>query len=474
MQLEAKFKTSTHFLSSPNLGRLVLQEPIIRYGAMPVTVIKHQALLIIDGVCAVYMGSLLLFDTVLSVSPVMPPSKPKVSSSPEKLAEAPFDNALTDLVLQSSDKVNFHVFKNILSLASPIFTDMFDIPSPPSEKPHDEVHVVPLSEHSTALEVALRHIYPVRTTASKAEKLHYASLLAEFARKYQVEALDRFITGYLMDSIERDPVGVYAIAVTYGYNDIGTNAAQSCLTLPFSNLQSLFLRYATVEHVMELIRYHVACGEAASALASDRTWFSSLTHGGTFIPYSPSNKSYFGGGGPGGAGAGAAGGGSGISCPSCTMSDFTDQTANSHIGPGHDQSKRRIGPRCVWNYLHRSALVLARHPTAEAITTEAFVLKTNNCSSCARYMRGHMLELSAVLGGEIKNVVKQVSLSLYPLSHITMFNGACSYVAGPYPRLFPRDRAVSIPLLLQINRECKNGPFLFSKVRRRFGIAWRT
>ena len=185
MQLEAKFKTSTHFLSSPNLGRLVLQEPIIRYGAMPVpvTVIKHQALLIIDGVCAVYMGSLLPFDTVPSVSPVMPPSKPKVSSSPEKLAEAPFDNALTDLVLQSSDKVNFHVFKNILSLASPIFTDMFDIPSPPSEKPHDEVHVVPLSEHSTALEVALRHIYPVRTTASKAEKLHYASLLARVCTK---------------------------------------------------------------------------------------------------------------------------------------------------------------------------------------------------------------------------------------------------------------------------------------------------
>ena len=163
--------------------------------------------------------------------------------------------------------MHFRVFKLILSLASPIFADVFSIPQPPSEKPDDEVQVVPLSEDSTALEVVLRHIYPVRTTAPKTEKLHYASTLAEFARKYQVEALDRFITGYLIDSIERDPVGVYVIAIRYGYNDMGANAARSCLNLQFSGLQSPYLQCSTVEHISELLRYHVACGEAASALA---------------------------------------------------------------------------------------------------------------------------------------------------------------------------------------------------------------
>ncbi|KAH9989870.1 hypothetical protein BJV77DRAFT_963721 [Russula vinacea] len=275
----------------------------------------------------------------------MPPSKPKVSSSPEKLAEAPFDNALTDLVLQSSDKVNFHVFKT--SFLLPLRSSLTCSTSPRLHPKNPTMKSMWFLSPSIRQPLKLLYVIFIRCEPQPLRRRSYTMRASspEFARKYQVEALDRFITGYLMDSIERDPVGVYAIAVTYGYNDIGTNAAQSCLTLPFSNLQSLFLRYATVEHVMELIRYHVACGEAASALASDRTWFSSLTHGGTFIPYSPSNKSYFGGGGPGGAGAGAAGGGSGISCPSCTMSDFTDQTANSHIGPGHDQSKRRIGPR---------------------------------------------------------------------------------------------------------------------------------
>jgi hypothetical protein len=267
---------------------------------------------------------------------------------PEELAEAPFDNARADLILQSSDEIHFRVHKNILSLASPVFADMFSLPSPSSQKPHDEVQVVTLSEHSTALDVALRHIYPVRTP--KGDSLHYASILVEFARKYQVEALDRFITGYLTPSVERDPVGVYAIAITYGYNDIGAIAARSCLNLPFSSLRSQYLRCATAEHIAELFWYHAACGEAASASA----------------------------------------------------------VASSHIYLGDDDGRSREGrfrPQCsrkhLRNYLYRSAIVLAHHPTAQAITTEAFVLKDNNCPECAEDLPGHVIRLSAVLGREI-------------------------------------------------------------------------
>ncbi len=207
------------------------------------------------------------------MSLVSPQPKPT-----EQLAETPFDDAQADLILRSSDEVPVHfcVFGNILSLASQTFADMFRIP----QKPHDGVQVVPLSACSTTLDIALRHIYPVRKTPPpKADTLHYAGVLAEFARKYQVEVLDQFVIGYLTDSLEHDPVGVYAIAVAYGYNDIGQNAARSCLNLTFSDLRSPYLQYTTGEHISELFRYHVACGEAASALASsDRSWLSPLTN----------------------------------------------------------------------------------------------------------------------------------------------------------------------------------------------------
>ena len=205
----------------------------------------------------------------------MPLASPQTQPT-EQLADAPFDDAQADLILRSSDEVpvNFRVFKKILSPASPVFADMFNIPSPPSTKPHDDVQVVPLSEHSTALDIALRHIYPVqRTPPPNADNLHYARILAEFARKYQVGQLDQFCMGYLAGSIECDPVGVYAIAVTHGYDDIGRKAAQSCLNVPFYDLRSPYLPYATAEHISELLRYHVACGDAASSVASsDRSW----------------------------------------------------------------------------------------------------------------------------------------------------------------------------------------------------------
>jgi hypothetical protein len=320
------------------------------------------------------------------------------------LAEAPFDNARpgADLILQSSDNVHFYVSKFILSLVSPVFTDMFSLPSPPSQRPRDEVQVVPLSEHSTAIDVALRHLYPVRTP--KGDSLHYASILAEFARKYQVEVLDDVITGYLTDNIERDPVEVYAIAVIYEYFNIGANVARSCLNLPFSGLQSTNMRYATAEHILELVRYHIACGEAASAfVSSDRTWLPSLDQTGIFMR--------------------------GNACSSCYVPD-----------PQPSDQRRRSGPRWLWNYLYRSALVLAHQPTAEIITTEEFVLKNCDCPSlqCVNNnVRARITEISAGLRKELKNAVEQVSLSLCLLSRVCDIQW---YVLlrgrFPYPRLF--------------------------------------
>jgi hypothetical protein len=357
------------------------------------------------------------------------------------LAEAPFDNARADLILQSSDEIHFRVYKNILSLASPVFADAFIPPSSSSQNPHDEVQMITLSENSAVLDVALRHIHPVRTP--KGDALYYASILAEFARKYQVEALNEFITGYLTHSVERDPVGVYAIAITYGYNDIGAIAAWSCLNLPFSSLRSHYLRCATAEHIAELFWYHAACGEAAkeaaSALASsDRAWFSSLAPNEIpqrKVPCLCTTRCFMG------------------QTPTMTSYDYGLDDRVYLGDDGRRLPERRFSPRCLWNYLHRSAVVLAHHPTAQEITTEAFVLKDNHCSMCAQDMRGYMLGLSAVLGREINKAVEQVSLSLYPLSHVCDVQWRM-LIHGrfPYPRLFPWDRVA--PTALHIECKC--------------------
>ena len=360
----------------------------------------------------------------------MPPSASPPPSKPTP-AEAPFDDARADLILETCDGVHFRIFHNILSLASPIFNNMFSIPLPPSQKP-DEVQVVRLSEDSDALDVALRHIYPVRPP-KVADTLHCAGILAEFARKYQVETLDNFIIRYLTDSIESDPVGVYAIAVTYEYNDIGADAARACLYSPFSELESPYLRCITAEHLSELHRYHVACGEAASAVASsDLKWLSLLdTAPEAFVSQLR--------------------GSSGSGCQACSMQELRTQTSNT--------SSKRYGPRSLWNYLYCSALLLSHHPTAEEITTKDFVLKTNKCNSCSHTIRKDLLEVSDLLWREVKNAVKRVSLSLiiaYPLSHVCDIQWRTLIVLiprrYPYPRLFLWSQILPPPPL-PIDRE---------------------
>jgi hypothetical protein len=194
-------------------------------------------------------------------------------------AQAPFDDSRADLILQSSggkEPVQFRVSKFILSLASPIFADMFTIPSPPasSQNPCDEIQVVHLSEDSETLDLCLRHLYPMRPP--KVAELLQMRMLAEFAHKYQVDALEYHVAQYLTDALDRDPVGIYAIAVTYEYKSVGINAARLTLKLPFSRLQSSLVQHAPAMLYGELLMYHAACGEAASAVTSERSWFSSL------------------------------------------------------------------------------------------------------------------------------------------------------------------------------------------------------
>lgn len=339
------------------------------------------------------------------------PSQPQAT-----LAGAPFDDARADLILRSSDGVPFRVFKIILSLASPVFADMFSIPCPASQQSDDQIPVVDLSEDSKDLDVALRHLYPVRSP--DAITLRDTGILAEFAHKYQVDAFEKFVTRYLAENVEQDPVGVYAIAATYGYKGVGAKAARSCRRLPFSRLQSPYVRCATTELHADLLRYHAACGEAASAITSEREWFSSLGPNLNMDGKLSGRRE------------------GSHQCP-CIMQDFIPKQTPTSNGAGsqaailqtfgagftiedHDSQSRtkRYGPQCLWNYLYRAALVLAHHPAAEAIDKEDFILKSCDCTLCPSETRRQMLELGVIFGGEIKKAVERVSILLYPLSHV--------------------------------------------------------
>jgi hypothetical protein len=309
-----------------------------------------------------------------------------MSPSPEllspNLAKAPFDDPRADLILRSSDGVNFHVIKVILSLASSVFADMFTLPSPPaSQNSSGEPSTVLCSENAETLDLALRHCYPIRSP--EVAKLRDARILLEFARKYQVDLLEPSLTRFLTDTIESDPVGVYAIAAAYECRDIAAKALRSSLTLPIYLLQSPELQHSTTEQYQVLVNYHILCGKVASAVTMRRKW---IPVDGKLILTS-ARKNDFG-------------------CPVCIMPDIV-QDQHSPFA-----KVTRYGPRYLWSYLHRSALVLAHHPNVDAVTAEAFVLRDMDCSYCSLNKRREMLECSCAFAAEIRRVIEQVGSRL--------------------------------------------------------------
>jgi hypothetical protein len=296
-------------------------------------------------------------------------------SLPSKLANAPFDDLRADLVLHSSDGVNFRVFKVILSLASSVFADMFTLPLPPAyQSSTNEPQVVLLPEDAQTLDLALRYCYPI--PSPEVVTLRDARILLEFARKYQADVIKHPLTRFLTDTIERDPVGIYALASAYEYQDIARKALRSSLRLPMYLLQSPGLQHITAVQYQALVHYHISCGRVASAVSMRRKW----------IPAE-------------GKLATTSARGNGV-CSACIMRDSV-------------QPDRfiRYGPQYLWNYLHRSALVLAYHPNADAVTKEAFVLKDMmKCHACTTNKRLEMLECSHAFAAEIRRVVEQVPL----------------------------------------------------------------
>jgi hypothetical protein len=100
-------------------------------------------------------------------------------------AQAPLDNHDCDIILHSTNGVDFHVFKLILSLISPVFKDMFTLPQTDSQ-PDVSAPVIPVAECSTTLRSLLLLCYPAATPTFS--NLDDVRAVMEAARKYDMEA----------------------------------------------------------------------------------------------------------------------------------------------------------------------------------------------------------------------------------------------------------------------------------------------
>jgi hypothetical protein len=92
------------------------------------------------------------------------------TTSPLELFHVPDAN----LIIRSSDFVDFRVHKPLLAMASPVFKDLQSLPQPSDSEFVDGLHVVQLSEDSELLNSLLTVLYPVPTVMPNSyEKVLY-------------------------------------------------------------------------------------------------------------------------------------------------------------------------------------------------------------------------------------------------------------------------------------------------------------
>lgn len=140
---------------------------------------------------------------------------------PTEISPRPFDRADADVILRSSDHINFHVHRAYLSIASSFFDDMFSLPQ--TSDTHKDVQVIDVAEDSSTMNAILRMCYPVADRSISSFALLSSALRA--ALKYDMELAAELCKQSLRGYVHSQPLQVYAVACRVGDESIAKLAA---------------------------------------------------------------------------------------------------------------------------------------------------------------------------------------------------------------------------------------------------------
>ncbi|KZT64995.1 hypothetical protein DAEQUDRAFT_814611 [Daedalea quercina L-15889] len=299
---------------------------------------------------------------------------------PETDAPAPFNKPTADLILRSSDRMNFRVRKAILAEASPVFEDMFTFPLPQSpDEPAGSPPVVDMAEDGHTLEGLLSLCYPIRKMPI--QSLEEATILLDAARKYSMDGALTFLGDRLIDFAKAGPVRVYALATRYQLQEeVVRAAAKAFLNIYIHNahLKSLEdLNHISASAYLRLLDYRDRCAAAAVRVFDTYTWIDSSRW--------------------------------------CWLSCGSSGCASGCAGPFKDGRHSRLAAWWEKMMSYCRKLVLA-NPCGEALAsrscTAVALAEAGKCNNC-RSLAPHELEgFMALLINEVDKAVAQVELDI--------------------------------------------------------------
>ncbi|TFK79959.1 hypothetical protein K466DRAFT_656739 [Polyporus arcularius HHB13444] len=173
-------------------------------------------------------------------------STPVHRNTPEpRAASSPFNKPSADIILRTSDHVDFHVYSQILIAASPFFEGMFEVPQPPADQQElkEGRPIIELSEDSNTIETLLRICYPVNKPAQRTVQEMEVAL--RVAMKLEMELAITVLTDGLKGVALTSPMQVWAAACRLHLEGLARTAANALVArsawsvhplLPFDEL----------------------------------------------------------------------------------------------------------------------------------------------------------------------------------------------------------------------------------------------
>ncbi|KAJ6556519.1 hypothetical protein DFH09DRAFT_1491005 [Mycena vulgaris] len=190
------------------------------------------------------------------------PDSTEPNPPPAFVSSFPFDDPAGDVILRSSDGIDFHVHRLVLSLASPFFKQMFTLPQPNGER---GVPAILVSESALVLDRALRFWYPGAMTLTELAEMLECLLL-----KYDIQSSIPFAQHQLRGYMEGD-------------FDLALEATKSSLRLPMRTFKlgsgrRPHLKYITGDTYHNLLQYPSDYGEVAKSTSSSLRWLTSMNN----------------------------------------------------------------------------------------------------------------------------------------------------------------------------------------------------
>jgi hypothetical protein len=323
---------------------------------------------------------------------VKPPTTPPAESTVPLITDAdpPFDAqcADADVILRSSDNVDFRVVRAFLSFSSQAFKDLFALPRGQCGSDVDEVKdglpIVVMPEDSTLLGSLLQFCYPIcAVNPPQLETLQIVLANLELSRKYIIEGMERRARQELVSSrfLDEEPLRVFAVALSRKLEQEARFAAVKTLRHPLSALPyTSELEDVTAGDIMRLQSYHRACAEVSTAVAKNLEWIER------------DNWTWF----------------------ECTSSICKDPKAPSHTVTISGGRKRKAA---VWweGYIRSVSTALHERPAGDTVKQADIwdaTLNKGKCGVCRARFVAEMKEFTQLFEAEIDKAISKVCLSV--------------------------------------------------------------